>query len=84
MQIAVAERPYRHPYVMAWYLKDRPKQLSLKNLSKEQVAERLQFLRDMRPVGLDKWAKAFRTTPSVQGEWSLGQRLDRPHRSIRG
>ena len=84
MQIGVSLKPNRHPRVTGWYLKDRPKTLSLQGLSAEQVMERIQFLRDMRPIGLRKLAKEFRTTPSIQGEWELGQKLDRPHRTIRG
>jgi hypothetical protein len=33
-------------------------------------------------VGLRKFAKPFRTSPSVQGEWQLGQLL-RPHLTLR-
>ena len=83
MQIAVNTRSWKHPVVKGWYVQDNPKWLSLKNLSAEQVFERIQFLRDMRPIGLRKHTKAFRTTPSIQGGWELGQRLDKPHRTIR-
>ena len=82
MQIAVAPRPNRHPFVRGWYLRDGSKTLSLRNLSAAQIVERLHFLRDMRPVGLRKFAKPFRTSPSVQGEWQLGQLL-RPHLTLR-
>ena len=84
IQIAVESRPNRHPIVRGWYARDKPKSLSLKNLSLEQVAERLLFLRDSRPMGLSKWAKPFRSSPSVQGQWQLGQLLDRPHVTLRG
>ena len=83
LQIAVAPRPNRHPFVRGWYLRDKSKTLSLRNLSAAQIVERLQFLRDMRPVGLRKWAKPFRTSRSVQGEWQLGQLLNRPHQTLR-
>ena len=83
LQIAVATRPNRHPVVQGWFVRDPSKTLSLKGLSLEQVCERLGFLRDMRPVGLRKWAKPFRSSPSVQGEWRLGQNLDQPHKTIR-
>ena len=83
LSIAVSMRPGKHPYVRGWYVQDRPKRLSLINLSAEQVIERIQLLRDMRPIGLRKNAKAFRTTPSIQGEWELGQKLDRPHVVVR-
>ena len=83
MSIAISHKVNRHPIAKAFYAKDPPKALSLKNLSAEQVAMRIGFLRDMRPVGLSKSAKAFRTTPSIQGEWEMGQKLDRPHRIIR-
>ena len=83
LSIAVSMRPGKHPYVRGWYVQDRPKRLSLINLSAEQVIERIQLLRDMRPIGLRKNAKAFRTTPSIQGEWELGQKLDRPHAVVR-
>ena len=84
IQLALSVKPNRHPRVTGWYVNDGQKTLSLMNLSAEQVVERIQFLRDMRPIGLKKNSKAFRTTPSVQGEWELGQTLDRPHRTIRG
>ena len=64
-------------------MRDREKTLSLSNLSMQQVMERVQFLRNARPVGMQKWAKPFRTTPSIQGEWEMGQLLDKPHRTIR-
>lgn len=83
IDICVSKRPNRHPFVRGWYLRDHDKQLSLKNLSMEQMLERVQFLRDMRPVGLNKFAKPFRTSPSVQGEWRMGQLLDREHVTIR-
>ena len=84
LQIAVNKRPLKHPEVRGWYLRDFPKRLSLKNLSAEQVCERIQFLRDARPIGLRKGSKAWRNTPSVQGEWEMGQKLDAPHRTLRG
>ena len=83
IQIAWHMRPNRHPAVRGYYLQDRSKRLCLRNLSAEQVVERISFLRDSRPVGMRKNAKEFRTTPSIQGEWELGQLLDAPHRSIR-
>jgi len=83
LQIAVSEKANRHPSVTGWYVSDKAKKLLLKNLSAEQVVERIQLLRDMRPIGLKKHAKPFRTTPSIQGEWEIGQKLDRPHRTIR-
>jgi large subunit ribosomal protein L43 len=83
IQIALSRRANRHPRVTGWYSNDRPKTLSLINLSAEQVVERIQFLRDARPVGLKKNSKAFRTTPSIQGEWEMGQKLEQPHRTIR-
>ncbi len=83
VDILVAKRPNKHPFVRAWYVRDRDKQLSLKNLSMEQVVERVQFLRDMRSIGLDKFARPFRTSRSVQGAWQMGQQLELPHRTIR-
>ena len=84
IQMAVCTRPNRHPFIQGWYVRDPSKTLSLKNLSPEQVIERITFLRDVRPVGLRKDAKPFRTSPSVQGEWSFGHILDTPHRTLRG
>jgi len=83
LSLAVAIRPHRHPQVVAEYLVDKSKALSLLNLSAHQVAERIQLLRDMRPLPLRKWDKAFRSTPSVQGAWAMGQQLARPHRVLR-
>ena len=65
-------------------MRDAPKELSLKNLSMQQITERIHFLRDSRPVGMRQWAKAFRSGPTVQGEWQLGQQLSKPHRTLRG
>jgi len=84
IQFCAVPRGSREPYARGYYVRDKSKTLSLKNLSAQMVAERLQFLRDMRPLGLRKWAKPFRTTPSIQGHWELGQQLDRPHRTLRG
>ena len=84
LRIAVTTRANRHPRVQGWYVKDDGKSLSLANLSAEQIAERIQFLRDARPIGMRKNAKAFRSTPSIQGEWELGQVLDQPHKVLRG
>lgn len=84
VQFAVSPRPNRHPFVRGWYLRDKSKTLSLRNLSASQIMERLLLLRDMRPVGLRKWAKPFRTSSSVQGAWHLGQRLERAHQTLRG
>ena len=84
IEIAVSPRPNRHPFVRGWYVRDPWKTLSLKNLSAEQVVERIGFLRNTRPLGMNKWAKPFRTSPSVQGEWRLGHLLDRPHKVLRG
>ena len=83
IQFAISSKPNKHPLLQGWYVKDRAKRLTLKNLSAEQVAERIQFLRDTRPIYMNKSAKAFRTTPSIQGEWELAQKLDQPHRTIR-
>ena len=83
VDICVSRRPNRHPFVRAWYHRDRDKQLSLKNCSMEQMVERVQFLRDMRPMGLSRWARPFRSSPSVQGGWAFGQILSEPHRTIR-
>ena len=85
MQVAVAPKPNKHPLLVGFYVNpsDRQKVLSCRNLSVSQILERISLLRDMRPVGLKKWGKAFRTTPSIQGGWEMGQILDRPHRIIR-
>ena len=83
IEVCVSERPNKHPLIKGFYANDPEKTLSLKNLSMQQVVERVKFLRDARPVGMRKWAKPFRTTPSIQGSWELGQLLDRPHRTIR-
>eukprot|EP00962_Isochrysis_galbana_P020622 scaffold6021_cov117-Isochrysis_galbana.AAC.19 len=83
LEIIASRSPGRHPHVQARYLADGDKSLSLKNLSYKQVSMRIQFLRDARPVRLSKWDKPFRTTPSVQGEWKLGQQLGNEHRVIR-
>ena len=47
-----------------------------------QVAMQVQSLRDSRPNKLRKWAKPFRTSPSIQGPWEMGRELG-PHRTIR-
>ena len=47
-----------------------------------QVDTVIAGLRDSRPVRLRKWDKPFRSSPSVQGEWRIGQKLDRPHTVI--
>mgnify|MGYP002037958893 CR=1 FL=1 len=83
ISIQVAIRPHRYPQVVAEYLVDKPKALSLKGLSAHQVSTRVQLLRDMRPLPLRKWDKAFRSTPSVQGAWEMGHELTRPHRVLR-
>ena len=83
IEIAVVEKSNRHPIVRGYFVKDPEKTLSLRKLSPSQIAERIGFLRDMRPIGMRKYAKAFRTTPSIQGEWEMGQVLDKPHRTIR-
>ena len=83
VQICASRRPQKHPFVRGFYMQDRDKTLTLKGLSMAQVVERIHLLRDTRPVGLNKLARVFRTTPSVQGEWRLGQQLDVPHRTIR-
>mmetsp|Transcript_4552 Transcript_4552/g.8859 ORF Transcript_4552/g.8859 Transcript_4552/m.8859 type:complete len:130 (+) Transcript_4552:39-428(+) len=83
MQILVQQRKDRHPYVLGVYVTDdEKKQLSLKNLSASQVAHQVQTLRDSRPLKVRKWAKPFRTSPSIQGPWEMGQELG-SHRTIR-
>ena len=84
IEIAVSLKPNNHPIVTGFYEKDPEKTLSLRNLSAEQVQDRIQMLRDARPITLRKWHKKFRDSPSVQGEWELGQILDRPHKTICG
>lgn len=69
----------KHPYVRAGYLADGEKTVTLRNYSATQCASNIQQLRDSRPIQLRKWDKPFRTTPSLQGEWALGNALDRPH-----
>ena len=66
INIAVSVKPNRHPLVRGWYVQDGPKRLNLANMSAEQVAERIQFLRDARPIGMRKNAKAclLYTSPS--------------------
>mmetsp|Transcript_18709 Transcript_18709/g.52012 ORF Transcript_18709/g.52012 Transcript_18709/m.52012 type:complete len:131 (-) Transcript_18709:369-761(-) len=83
LEIIASRSPGRHPRVQARYMADGDKSLSLKNLSWKQVSMRIQLLRDSRPVRLSKWDKPFRSTPSVQGEWKIGQQLGNDHRVIR-
>lgn len=83
LEICASLRPGQHPYVRSHYVNDGDKTLSLKNLSAQQVADRLQYMRDARPVPLRKWDKPFRSSPSVQGSWKQGAELDRPHATIR-
>ena len=83
MQIVAQQRKDRHPYVRGVYVTDdEKKQMSLKNLSASQVAIQIQTLRDGRPLNVRKWAKPFRTSPSIQGPWEMGQELG-SHRTIR-
>ena len=85
IQISVSKLAFgRHPFVRAEYLADSEKTVSLRNYSAPQVATAIQQLRDSRPIGLRKWDKPFRTTPSLQGEWAHGRVLDRPHTVVRG
>jgi large subunit ribosomal protein L43 len=83
LDICISMKANKHPLIRGFYFRDPEKTLSLRNLSAQQVAERVQFLRDSRPMSMRKWAKPFRTTPSIQGVWELGQQLNRPHRTIR-
>jgi len=83
LEVIVSRNPGKEPHVRARYLADGDKALSLKNLSWKQVTMRVQMLRDARPVKLKKWDKPFRSTPSVQGEWTMGQELHNEHRVIR-
>ncbi|KAL1523874.1 hypothetical protein AB1Y20_018793 [Prymnesium parvum] len=83
IDICVSLKNNRHPHVKAAYLNDPPKSLSLKNMSAPQVDERISFLRNSRPVAPKKWDRVFRTSPSIQGQWQLGQTLTRPHLVIR-
>ena len=83
IQIAVSNKSGRHPLVTGFYVNDPAKTLSLKGLSAKQVLQRIQTLRDSRPVEVRKWHKQFRSSPSIQGEWELGQVLDQPHKTIR-
>ena len=83
IEIAVSVKDGRHPWVRGYYLRDRDKTLSLRNLSASQIIERVGFLRDTRSINMYKNAKAFRTTPSIQGEWEMGQQLEQPHKTIR-
>ena len=83
LQIVAQQRPMRHPFVQGEYVnEDEKKKLDLKNLSAHQVAAQIQSLRDARPINLRKWAKPFRTSPSIQGPWEMGQELG-SHRTIR-
>ena len=84
LQILVSARPNKDPIARGWYVQDRSKTLSLRNLSSLQVMEQLQTLRNSRPLSFRKSAKVFRTSASVQGEWELGMLLPRPHRTLRG
>ena len=83
LEVVARHRPSKHPFVQGEYVTEgEQKQLSLKNLSALQVATQVQSLRDSRPVNLRKWAKPFRSSPSVQGPWEQGRDLG-PHRTIR-
>ena len=83
LQIVAQQRKMRHPFVQAEYVnEDERKKLDLKSLSAHQVAAQVQSLRDARPIHLRKWAKPFRTSPSIQGPWEMGQELG-SHRTIR-
>ena len=83
LQIVAQQRKMRHPSVLAEYVnEDERKKLDLKSLSAHQVAAQIQSLRDARPIHLRKWAKPFRTSPSIQGPWEMGQELG-SHRTIR-
>ena len=83
LQIIAQQRKDRHPYVLGLYVtEDEKKQLNLKSLSASQVAVQIEALRDGRPIKLRKWAKPFRSSPSIQGAWEMGQELG-SHRTIR-
>lgn len=83
LQLVVQKRQDRHPFVQGVYVtEDEKKKLSLKSLSAPQVEVQIQSLRDGRPINLRKWAKPFRTSPSIQGPWEMGQELG-SHRTIR-
>merc|ERR1712070_704732 len=82
IKFTVGRWPNRHPFVIGRYLADGEKVLSLKNLSPLQVASRVQFLRDSRPVPLRKWQKQLRSSPSIQGSWQMGRELP-AHKVIR-
>lgn len=83
LQIVAQLRRDRHPSVQGDYVtEDEKKKLSLKSLSAQQVEVQIQSLRDGRPIKLRKWAKPFRTSPSIQGPWEMGQELG-SHRTIR-
>ena len=59
IEIAVSVRNNRHPWIRGYFLRDRDKTLSLRNLSVSQIVERVSFLRDTRPINMYKDAKAF-------------------------
>ena len=80
IKFAVSMKTNAHPFVKGWYVRDKPKQLNLANLSPEQVAERVQFLRDARPIGLKKSSKPFTYRPYFaltlfRVGWLVGEEL---------
>ena len=71
IEITVSPRPRRHPVVKGTYINGREKAICVRNLTKEQVLQKAELLRDANGEKLRKVTKPVKSiNESVRGVWS--------------
>lgn len=71
VEITVSPRPRRHPVIKGTYINGREKAICVRNLTKEQVLQKAELLRDANGEKLKKVTKPVKSiNESVRGVWS--------------
>ncbi|TVY55932.1 54S ribosomal protein L51, mitochondrial [Lachnellula cervina] len=71
VEITVSPRPRRHPVIRGTYINGREKAICVRNLTKEQVLQKAELLRDANGEKLKKVTKPVKSiNESVRGVWS--------------
>jgi len=71
IEITVSPRPRKHPVVKGTYINGREKAICMRDLSKEQIMQKVVLLRDASGEKLKKETKVVKSlNESVRGIWS--------------
>ncbi|RDD40547.1 39S ribosomal protein L43, mitochondrial [Trichoplax sp. H2] len=69
--VYVRPRPYRHPSIIAEFLNGKHKAISVKNLSRAEINNKVEQLRNSSGITRKKMKRWWHTdSPSIQGVWT--------------